>query len=274
MSGFGLLDTSAGGLEWAEFGTGEPVTVFAHGLGQSIATTRPFASGVPGRRVFFQFRGHGASVAPPGEWTYGDLAAELLAVADHAGASRAVGVSMGAGALCALLTEHPGRFERVVLALPAALDRARAPEELARSDAIADLIDCGDVTALADALAREQAASPDSAPAVAQWAVAQARWLLDTPAVARAFRQIPRRAPVGDAAALARVRVPVLVIAHEEDPVHPVGVARDIAATIPHARLAVLPSGGLLWAHRVTLRRLLTEFLAASAGRDVEGTAT
>ncbi|MGW1453283.1 alpha/beta hydrolase, partial [Micromonospora sp. NPDC002411] len=31
-------------------------------------------SGVTGRKVFFQFRGHGRSEAPDGPWTYSDLA--------------------------------------------------------------------------------------------------------------------------------------------------------------------------------------------------------
>ena len=35
-------------------------------FGSGIATTRPFGSAVAGRRVFFQFRGHGRSDAPPG----------------------------------------------------------------------------------------------------------------------------------------------------------------------------------------------------------------
>ena len=61
-------------------GAGEPTTVFAHGLAGGIPDTRPLGSNVAGRRVFFHFRGHGASDTPPGAWTYQDLAADLASV--------------------------------------------------------------------------------------------------------------------------------------------------------------------------------------------------
>lgn len=269
-----FLDTPTGALEWVEVGRGEPVTVFAHGLGNSIESTRPFASGVPGRRVFFHFRGHGASAAPPGEWTYDDLAAELGAVADHVGATRALGVSMGAGALCALLTRRPERFDRVVLALPAALDRPRAADLVSRSAVLADLLEGGgDPAEVARALAAEQVAGAESADAVAHWAAEHARWLLGS-SVAQAYRQIPRHAPVSDAAQLAPVSAPMLVIAQEDDPLHPTSVARAIAAVVPGARLEIMPPGGLLWGHRATLRRLVTDFLAGAPGPATRGEST
>ena len=85
-------------LERLVTGAGEPVTVFAHGLGSGIAETRPLGSAVPGRKVFFQFRGHGRSATPPGPWTYADLARDLRAIADLSGATQALGVSLGASA--------------------------------------------------------------------------------------------------------------------------------------------------------------------------------
>lgn len=89
-------------------GSGEPVTVFAPGRGQSIAQTRPFGSGVRGTRVFFQ---------------YGDRspAAALRSVADDAGATRAFGASLGVAAIAGVLADDPDRFERLVLAIPAGL---------------------------------------------------------------------------------------------------------------------------------------------------------
>jgi pimeloyl-ACP methyl ester carboxylesterase len=103
----------------AGVGTPEPVTVFAHGRGGSIESTRPLGSGVPGRKVFFHFRGYGGSSVPSRETTLDDLADDLAAVADHVGADRALGASMGAAALCTLLTRQPDRFARLVFYLPA-----------------------------------------------------------------------------------------------------------------------------------------------------------
>ena len=121
-----------GALEVLTTGSGLPSTVFAHGLAGSIETTRPFGSGVAGSRTFFSFRGHGASAAPETDWTYAALAAELDAVARHAGATRALGVSMGAGALCSLLEQQPDRFDRLVLVIPAVVDRPRSDAAMDR----------------------------------------------------------------------------------------------------------------------------------------------
>jgi pimeloyl-ACP methyl ester carboxylesterase len=106
-------------IDYLVTGSGDPVTVFAHGLSGSIMETRPLGSGVVGTRVFFHFRGHGESAAPAGSWSYDDIGAELLAVADHFDARRALGASMGAGAILNVLAAHPDRFDRVVLFLPA-----------------------------------------------------------------------------------------------------------------------------------------------------------
>jgi 3-oxoadipate enol-lactonase len=119
-----LTTTSGSTLEYLVAGVGvpEPVTVFAHGRAGSIELIRPLGSGVPGRKVFFHFRGYGRSTpVPPETLTFADLAGDLAAVADHVGATRAVGVSLGAAALCALLADQPDRFERSVFYLPAVL---------------------------------------------------------------------------------------------------------------------------------------------------------
>jgi 3-oxoadipate enol-lactonase len=115
VRGSQLLDLPPGGhLEYLVAGVGapDPVTVFAHGRGSGIEETRPLGSGVPGRKVFFHFRGYGRSSPAPDPWHPAD---DLRAVADHVGATRAVGASMGAAAVGTLA----GRFSRVVLYLPA-----------------------------------------------------------------------------------------------------------------------------------------------------------
>ncbi|MGB8650376.1 MAG: alpha/beta fold hydrolase, partial [Mycobacteriales bacterium] len=88
-----------GGVSFVALGEGDPVTVFAHGLGGSISETRPLATRVDGTRVLLDFRGHGDSDLLVRGWDYDTLADDLLAVADAVGATRAVGLSLGAGAL-------------------------------------------------------------------------------------------------------------------------------------------------------------------------------
>ncbi|WP_020578992.1 alpha/beta fold hydrolase [Actinopolymorpha alba] len=257
-------------------GSGEPTTVFAHGLAGSIAETRPFGSGVRGTRAFFHFRGHGSSPisrSPGGSaadrtsdrtdaWTYDDLAAELRQVADGTGATRGVGVSLGAGALLRLLTHNPQRFDRVVIVLPASLDAPRPDHVVRRYLAAADLVERRDLAALAAELLGLQPRLARTNPDVLAWADRRARDLVDLP-IAPVLRAFADQPPVSDRRPLAHVEVPVLVIGQEDDDVHPAGIARELAALLPNATLAVFPPGGLLWAHRHALRDQLAAFLNA-----------
>lgn len=133
-------------LHVESYGAGEPVTVFAGGLGARIAETRVFASGVPGTKVFYDHRGFGLSGVPADDdWSYAAIAGDLRFVADGCGATRALGVSMGAAALLRILSETPERFSRNVFVLPAILDTPR-------SDVRPDLVPDGPV-GLVEALA-------------------------------------------------------------------------------------------------------------------------
>jgi pimeloyl-ACP methyl ester carboxylesterase len=152
-------------LEYLVTGEGQPSTAFAHGIAGGIADTRPLGSGVSGRKIFFQFRGHGRSDAPDDGLSYADLAADLRAVADEFGATRALGVSMGAGALCRLLAHTPDRFDKVVFYLPAALDEVRASAATARTHALLDAIDNDDTAAAASLLSAEIPAALRDRPA-------------------------------------------------------------------------------------------------------------
>lgn len=258
-----MLSTSHHGvqIDYLVAGTGSPVTVFAHGLSASIAETRPLASGVAGTRVFFHFRGHGASATPADGWDYAGLAADLRAVADHCQATRALGVSMGAGALLRVLTETPSRFERVVFFLPAALDRPRDDVNRDRLIAMADASDAGDAVALAELLLADQPEAIRDRPAVARWVRERSRALVGTP-VSRAVRSLPFLAPIDDRAALADVRVPALVVGQEGDRAHPAWVARELAAALPDGRCEIFADANAVWQARARLRRLIAGFLA------------
>ncbi|QDO87638.1 alpha/beta hydrolase [Ornithinimicrobium ciconiae] len=253
-----------GELEILTAGRGQPHTVLAHGLAGSIPTTRPYATAVPGARTFLHFRGHGNSASPDGPWEYAGLAAELWAVADHVGASQALGISMGAGALCAGLVSDPDRFDRLVLVLPAAIDRPRDDTAMRRLGALADLVDSRDQDAVAAHLLGSEPASVRAEPAVQQWARGQAARLVGTD-VARALRTLPALAPLPDRAMLAHVTAPVLLLAQQGDPTHPESVARELAEVLPGAILQVLPPGGIMWEHRSRVRDLVGAFLTPAS---------
>ncbi len=233
-------------------GSGRPVTVFAHGLGGSIPDTRPLGSGVHGTRCFLTF---GASDYPA-------LADELRSVADEVGATRALGVSMGAGALLRLLAATPDRFDRVVFYLPAVLDERRRTAAMDRRLAWADLADAGDVDALTSSLLEELPERVRARPEAVVFARRQAG-VLTGPAASKALRVLPVSAPLDDLAALRKVEVPVLVLAQREDEAHPVEVAEQLASVLPNARLHVFDAPAAVWTARSELRAQVAGFLNA-----------
>ncbi len=200
--------------------------------------------------------------------TYAALAAEVHAAADHVDADAALGVSMGAGALCALAADEPDRFTALVLVLPAALDapRSQAPGNDAatqRFKHLAHLVAAGNVEDVATYLASWE---PVGGAAVMAWCRAQATHLISSRAQS-ALMEVPRHSVLADIEALRAVRRPVLVIAQHGDAVHPVSVARQLGEVLPCSRVEVLPQGGIMWAHRDHVRALVGEFLC-DARRD------
>ncbi|MGW5580949.1 alpha/beta fold hydrolase [Micromonospora chokoriensis] len=247
-------------LERLVTGTGDPVTVFAHGLGNGIATTRPFGSGVTGRKVFFQFRGHGRSEAPDGLWTYTDLARDLRAIADLGGASRAFGASLGAGALCRLLVESPDRFEKLVFFLPAVLDQPRGPVAGDRITDLLEAVESGDASVVADVVTLELPAAVRNTPA--GWAYLRQRLdQLLRDGLAGSLASLADQTPLRTTSDLAAVTAPALVIANAGDDLHPVEVAERLAAALPQATLHVYDRPGVLWSERADLRDRIAGFL-------------
>ena len=84
---------------WRWTATAQPVTVFAHGLTNSRNELAAFTPFVAGTKVRFDFRGHGLSSVPETGYRFADFARDLDAVARAYGATRAVGTSLGAGAI-------------------------------------------------------------------------------------------------------------------------------------------------------------------------------
>lgn len=252
-----------GPLETLTRGRGAPHTLFVHGLAGSISTTRPYAGRTPGERTFVHIAGHGAS-APPAQLTYPGLAREVWAVADDVRATAAVGISMGAGALCAGLVSDPMRFDAVVLVLPAALDRPRGDDAMQAFDALADAVRSGERARVAEQLRAFEPSQVAESTAVRQWCDEQAERLISGSGEA-ALRGMIHQIPVPDVAALAAVQIPVLLIAQVDDDIHPVSVAEELARVLPQSRLETLGEGGIMWAHRERVKELVGDFLAEHA---------
>ncbi|GGN79083.1 3-oxoadipate enol-lactonase [Actinoplanes lobatus] len=243
-------------------GAGDPVTVFAHGLAGDVSGTRPLGSAVAGRRVFFHFRGHGRSDVPPGPWSFGDLADDLRGVADLSGATRALGVSMGAAALCRLLTEAPDRFERVVLYLPAALEGSRTAASVQRLSRLLASVESGEAAMIAAAVEQELPSSVRNTPA--GWSFLRQRVeQLQRDGLAPEVETLWSAPPVADESLLRLFRGRALVIGCLGDEVHPVAWAERIAGLLPGAELEVYDRPAVLWNNRADLRDRVSAFLNA-----------
>jgi 3-oxoadipate enol-lactonase len=220
-------------------GSGEPVTVFAHGLTNScneLAALTPLA---PGTAVRFCFRGHGHSSAPADGYGFADFARDLDAVAKAYAATRAVGTSLGAGAITNLLGQDPGRFERIVLLLPAALDRPLADH--VAFDHVAALLETLPKQQAIDRLMAEQEQNGERAPWLREMDLML--WQDLNPAgVARAIRGVVRDVAIADRELLRRVEAPALIICREGDSVHPAELGRVLAELLSNAELIVLGS--------------------------------
>lgn len=244
MTGAAVLPVErVGGVACTVLGQGLPVTVFAHGLGGSAAETRPLASRVPGTRVLLDFRGHGRSDPLPAGWDYDLLAEDLLAVADASGATQAVGLSVGSGALLRVLSHEPDRFERLAMVMPAAIDEARADGATISIRRLGSAIDDGDVVAVTELLLAELPAELRTRRAVRLLLARRAAALVTRPAPRP---RVPDR-PVADRAVLSAVTAPALVVGQDDDPLHALDLAVELAAALPDAALLALPAGGVFW---------------------------
>ncbi len=221
-------------------GVGEPVTVLAHGLTNSCRELAAFTPALAGTKVRFCFRGHGHSSAPERGYRFADFARDLVAVADAYGATRAVGTSLGAGAICHVLGREPDRFDRLVFLLPAALDLPfEHKEALLRT---ADLL---------ETLPKDQAIEAILSKAGRAETYREKPWLRDLDmllwqdmaplGVARAIREVVQDRAIDDREALRKVEAPTLIICREGDLIHPAELGRVLADLMPNAELIVLP---------------------------------
>ena len=249
---------SDSGLEIRIVGEGAPITVFAHGLAGDSHELGGLATGVRGQRVLFSWRGHGTSVSFDRPWDYRMLAEDLALVSHSFQATRAVGASMGAGAALRAVIDGLARFDRMVLLTPSVIDSAHSDHELEDLLRLADLVANGDVDAVAAELLRRLPKSVQERPGAPRMAQAQAVRLAARPPARGARGAVP----VEDLALLARVSCPVLVIAQDNDPLHPVPVAAALAEALPDAELATLAEGGIHFTERTRARDLVKEFLA------------
>ena len=232
-------------LAWSEEGQG-PAVVCAHGLLMEAWTLErmhiydwtPVMEA--GRRlVRYDARGHGQSsltpdaVATPETFEWPVLAGDLLAVMDAVQPDQpvtAIGCSMGTGTIVHAAVRAPERFERLVLtASPTAWDGRR--RQAAMYEQAASQIEAEGVSAVMDMMERvPRPPFMEGLPTLP--ADVDVRLV---PALLRGMGRSDLPAPEE----LRRLSMPVLILAWEGDPVHPVSTGVQLAELIPDAELQV-----------------------------------
>ncbi|PRZ29267.1 pimeloyl-ACP methyl ester carboxylesterase [Antricoccus suffuscus] len=255
--------TSPASIEYAEFGSGVPVTLFMHGLGGGIDDTRPLASGVPGTKVFMHARSHGGSSDAAAGVTYDDLAADAWQVAETVGATQIFGVSLGSATLLRMLAQQPMHFDAIGVYLPAAVTEPRpsspttrlllsgmAHEELRR--------------AVIDLIGLDMPADRRTRPDAQRWLATRADRLLRD-GISDLLHVVESEAPIASPAQLERVLAPSIVIGAEGDPTHFVQTAHQLADVLPDATLRIFTESAPLWTARAEVRAAVTSVLGRAA---------
>lgn len=219
--------------------------------------------------------GHGSSTHHDDEsaYSFAGFAADLLALADHLGWDRfdLVGHSMGGMVAQVLVLEHGHRVDRLVL-----MDTHHGRIEDLDAELVAIGVEVARTQGLEviQQLLREVQDPTDSPayervcaerPGYREWA--EAKMLACSPAMYAAMLAAMESAE-DRLERLAELSCPTLVVVGELDRSFVAGSER-LAATIPGARLAVLPDGGHCPQFEATdaWRAAVDEFLASAAVR-------
>ncbi|WP_373356568.1 alpha/beta fold hydrolase [Pseudoroseicyclus sp. CXY001] len=224
------IDLGTHSLAYADIGEGPPA-IFLHGGlmdHTSWGNQAPLASQC--RMILISTRGHGASTGGDLEATYAAFADDALAVMDHLELETAhlIGFSDGGCAALDLALRAPDRLRSLTL--------IGTPHELASYE-----------DGVLERMARMQPADMDAARPIVRELVTHLRnvmspedWEAYWP---RIIHGLWLREPNFALEALAKIRVPTLILHGEHEASIRLSASEALARAIPGARLTVVPGG-------------------------------
>ena len=244
-------------------GAGAPF-LFQHGLcGDARQTAEAYPRTDAWRRITLECRGHGASEIGARKLDFEVMTDDLAAATEGVEAPFvAGGISMGAALALRLALARPERVRALVLVRPA-WGPGRAGANLAPNVEVGELLarlpaaDARAAFAKSATARRLEATSPDNLASLSGFFDRKPQD--DT---ARLLREMGSADLGATAADLARLRAPALVCGSRDDEIHPLGLARELAAAIPGAHFVELPpKGSGRTAHMDALRAAIAAFL-------------
>ncbi|HYY29964.1 MAG TPA: alpha/beta hydrolase [Chthoniobacterales bacterium] len=252
-------------FNYATRGLGTNTLIFQHGIGGTLA--QPFRFLIPSnadpntdkepvnharqfRLAAFDFRAHGATpLGDPEKLRIDIFADDLVAFMDYLQIERAVlgGISMGAAVALSAASRYPERCVALVLCRPAWLNGSMSSQAVAAYAEAARLLK--EEVSPASALQKLEKSdiyrslitrSADAGKSL----LGQIRCVvldsnLREAAVAR-LQYLPTGQPGLDLQSAAAVRVPTLIMATPNDPIHPLSFAEALAGKMPRASLVKL----------------------------------
>ncbi|MGN0232194.1 MAG: alpha/beta fold hydrolase [Muribaculaceae bacterium] len=246
-------------------GEGTPV-VFLHGLGGDRQQWQKLLEAHSGIKGFFpDLPGHGDNGEIPDEgfsfdslchWTAGFIDTVI-------GTPCAVaGISMGACMALKMAMEMPEMVTKVLAVRPAWTDSAR-PDNLEMLHIVGEQWRSYGAEKARALISTSQRYMEMLHHSEACAASVMGQFGRKHPEAATAsLVAMTDDAPVADIGLYGGIRVPVMVVGNDADPMHPLYMARTLAAAIPEARLEVIASrycdGNR---HRLQLNALIAEFL-------------
>jgi 3-oxoadipate enol-lactonase len=229
---------------------GATPVIFVNGIFQDTTGWSMHVRRFPDRRcLVYDCRGQGRSAKPAGPYHIDLHVADLLGLLDALGIDRAdiVGLSNGGAVAMTFAAEHPDRVRRLALVDTFAYADAALRAKLRSWEAALQAGGPGlrfDVSVPWNFSRGFLEAHGRDLTALRQRALA-----LDPDAM----RALMAGSAAHDARhALPRIAAPTLVLVGEEDVLAPPWQARDIAESIPHARLQVIAGAG----HAMPIERL------------------
>jgi pimeloyl-ACP methyl ester carboxylesterase len=220
-------------------GTGQPAVMWG-----ALGTTESLT--VAGYRVVtFDNRGMAGAACPTPPWTVGDMATDTAAVLEAVGPAHVVGASLGALVTQTLALRHPDLVRSATFMFGGG---QFGPSWCPLMTGVVDLYDAGaDLPAGIETFFLLQAfLTPEQRcdPAIVELATAMAGGLTEGFGPGGQHGQYSAIAAwiaEDHLSELAHIRLPVLVIANEHDPVFPAVGLRSVAEAVPDGRYVETP---------------------------------
>ncbi|MFP3974695.1 MAG: alpha/beta fold hydrolase [Chloroflexota bacterium] len=216
------------------------------------------------RVITYDVRGSGETESPEGEYSMPLLARDAYELMKALGVKDAyfLGYSMGGHIALELALNHPELVKALILASSSPPLTPPTPEVLKRRQAMSELLDKGDMEALAEKMTTD-AFSPgfQSGNPVEFERYMKVKLQNNPGGIAKIMRRVPESPPD-----LSKLKCPVLILIGENDRVMGLEQGKKAQEAIPDSKLIVLPAG-----HAVPIElpdrfnRTVMDFLSESA---------